>query len=120
MATRSALFSLLLLPGCHAYAHLSAQYGVPWKFSWSMPLSETDEGLGGGITYMIQEGLCERILSRFREQSQHDLAAVLNLGVVFVDCNEIIAQLCIRRRICRCRVACGRRRRRSSSFISSA
>ena len=36
---------------------------------------ETDEGLGGGITYMIQEGLCERILSRFREQSQHDLAA---------------------------------------------
>ena len=52
-------------------------------------LSSEDAGLGNGIQYAVDGGLCERLLPRFREQSQHPLARILSLGVTFVDCIEI-------------------------------
>ena len=80
----------MALPACSGYAHMSSQYGVDWRFAWSMPTASNDEaGLGGGITFAIDDKLCERLLVRFREQSQDTWAAVMNLGIKFVDCAEI-------------------------------
>lgn len=88
----AAWVALALLPvACDAYAHMSSQYNVNWRFAWSMPTDSMDDaGLGGGITYAFErQGLCERLLPRFREQSNSTWAAIVNLGVVFVDCDEI-------------------------------
>ena len=90
-----SLLMLALLPACAGYSHLSAQIKVggvpvPWHFAWDVPETSTDEtGLGGGITFAIDPQMCDRLLLRFREQSQSTLAAVLNLGIKFVDCGEI-------------------------------
>ena len=87
---RGLLF-VCCLPAASAYSHLSAQYSnIPNRFSWSLPAAVADDaGLGGGITYSIDPGLCTRLLSRFREQSQDTWAKVVNLGVTFVDCDDI-------------------------------
>ena len=94
----SAILRLLLLQlrldAGDAYTHITTSYPSldqdRIRFSWSMPeLSSEDAGLGNGIQYAVDGGLCERLLPRFREQSQHPLARILSLGVTFVDCIEI-------------------------------
>ena len=84
--------------GVAAYSHISSQYGSTAvhakRFSWTMPELSTDQtGLGGGIRYAIDSGLCDRLIGRFREQSQDTWARIVNLGVTFVDCAEIVDAL---------------------------
>ena len=58
-AMRAGPWALALLPGAAAYAHMSSQYQVDWRFAWSMPLQTADDvGLGGGIRYAIDPGRC--------------------------------------------------------------
>ena len=87
---RCAWHVLWLVGRADAYTHFAAQYEKTEHFAWTLPSDPTDSaGLGGGITYAIEPGFCERILTRFREQSRGTWAKVFNLGVTFVDCRSI-------------------------------
>lgn len=86
--------SASLLGRVACYTHYAAgSFNPPISFrhfAWSLPADSADEtGLGGGIAYAIEEGFCDRLIHRFREQSQSTFAKVINLGVTFVDCDEI-------------------------------
>jgi hypothetical protein len=58
----------------------------PWSYTWTMPADPTStEGLGGGITYAIDDHFCDNILPQFEERSQ--------LGFEFVDCGNLKAAI---------------------------
>ena len=80
---------LFLTPRVAAYAHMSAQYKTDRRFAWSLPNHANEAGLGNGVAYAIDPGLCDRLITRFREQSQSTWAKFANLGVTFVDCPDI-------------------------------
>ena len=89
-ASLTPVLLLAFLCTTSGYTHLSAQYKLEERFAWSLPADFDDHsGLGGGIAYAIEPDFCERLLPKFREQTQSTWGKVVNLGVTFVDCEEI-------------------------------